>query len=192
MADIDNKEEEKRDSTSVKLFFVVLGLMVAYQLSGWLRAEPEWRSHTSDQGGFVVDVAGSVDQRSLEEVVSSQEIAFEYLMFARGDVQYALAYGNISRGGTGDSLLQAAVVDMAEKVEGKIVSQRADTLAALPVQRARILAADESELNILCLWHGGRLYRLMAGGETETEQNRMDIEHFFRSFRPLVVEKNQP
>ena len=129
---MDKRGEEKRDSTSVKLFFAVLGIIAAYQLSDWMRDEPAWRSHTSEDGTFVVEVAGSVDQRSLEETVSAQEVEFQYLMFARGDVQYALAHGDISAVGTTDSLLQKAVVDMAEKVQGKIVSQRADTLAHCP------------------------------------------------------------
>ncbi|MGB0605522.1 MAG: hypothetical protein ACPGRY_11235, partial [Candidatus Latescibacterota bacterium] len=122
---MDKRGEEKRDSTSVKLFFAVLGIIAAYQLSDWMRDEPAWRSYTSEDGKFVVEVTGSVDQRSLEETVSSQEVEFQYLMFARGDVQYALAHGDISAVGTTDSLLQKAVVDMAEKVQGKIVSQRA-------------------------------------------------------------------
>ena len=113
-------------------------------------------------------------------------------MFARGDVQYALAYGDVSGEAMADSLLRTAVVDMAQKVQGKIVSQRADTLAVLPTQRAQIRAGDESELHLLFLWHGGRLYRLMAGGETEVEQSRTDIERFFRSFRLFVTGQNQP
>ena len=188
---MDKRGEEKRDSTSVKLFFAVLGIIAAYQLSDWMRDEPAWRSHTSEDGTFVVEVAGSVDQRSLEETVSAQEVEFQYLMFARGDVQYALAHGDISAVGTTDSLLQKAVVDMAEKVQGKIVSQRADTLASLPARRARIRAADESELHMLYLWHDGHLYRLMAGGETDVEQSRADIEHFFRSFRLSIAEQSQ-
>ncbi len=188
---MDKRGEDKRDSTSVKLFFAVLGIIAAYQLSDWMRDEPAWRSYTSEDGKFVVEVTGSVDQRSLEETVSSQEVEFQYLMFAREDVQYALAHGDISAVGTTDSLLQTAVVDMAEKVQGKIVSQRADTLASLPARRARIRAADESELHMLYLWHNGRLYRLMAGGETDVEQSRADIEHFFRSFRLSIAEQSQ-
>ena len=191
MARVEKRGEEKRDSTSVKLFFAVLGIIAAYQLSDWMRDEPAWRSHTSEDGTFVVEVAGSVDQRSLEETVSAQEVEFQYLMFARGDVQYALAHGDISAVGTTDSLLQKAVVDMAEKVQGKIVSQRADTLVSLPARRARIRAADESELHMLYLWHDGHLYRLMAGGETDVEQSRADIEHFFRSFRLSIAEQSQ-
>ena len=155
-----------------------------------MRGEPEWRSHTSDQGGYIVDVAGSVDQRSLKETVASQEVEFQYLMFAQGDVQYALAHGDVSGQVTADSILRTAIVEMAKKVQGKIVSQRADTIAVLPAQRAQIRAGDESELYLLCLWHGGRLYRLMAGGETEVEQNRTEIERFFRSFRLIVAGQN--
>ena len=186
MARESKEGSDKRDGASIKLFFIVLGMIVAYQLSDWMRGEPEWRSHTSDQGGYIVDVAGSVDQRSIKETVASQEVEFQYLMFARGDVQYALAYGDVSGEATADSLLRTAVVDMAQKVQGKIVSQRADTLAVLPAQRAQIRAGDESELHLLCLWRGGRLYRLMAGGETEIEQNSTDIERFFGSFRLFV------
>jgi len=187
VAKVSKEATDKREGASVTLFFIVLGMIVAYQLSDWMRGEPDWRSHTSDQGGYIVDVAGSVDQRSIKETVASQEVEFQYLMFARGDVQYALAYGDVSGEATADSLLRTAVVDMAQKVQGKIVSQRADTLAVLPAQRAQIRAGDESEMHLLCLWHGGRLYRLMAGGETEVEQSRTDIERFFRSFRLFVT-----
>ena len=191
MAKVSKEGIDKRDGASVKLFFIVLGMIVAYQLSDWMRGEPDWRSHTSDQGGYIVDVAGSVDQRSIKETVASQEVEFQYLMFARGDVQYALAYGDISGEATADSILRTAVVDMAQKVQGKIVSQRADTLVSLPARRARIRAADESELHMLYLWHDGHLYRLMAGGETDVEQSRADIEHFFRSFRLSIAEQSQ-
>ena len=192
MAGVNKEVIDKREGASVKLFFIVLGMIVAYQLSDWMRGEPDWRSHTSDKGGYIVDVAGSIDKRSIKETVASQEVEFQYLMFARGDVQYALAYGDVSGEATADSLLRTAVIDMAQKVQGKIVSQRADTLAVLPAQRAQIRAGDESELHLLCLWRGERLYKLMAGGETEIEQNSADIERFFGSFRLFVIGQSQP
>jgi hypothetical protein len=191
VAETKNDGESKRDGTSIKLFFVVLGAIVAYQLSGWMRGEAEWRTYTSETGQFVVEVAGSVDQRTLQERLVQNEIEFEYLMFARGNVQYAIAYGEVANAEPTDGLLQAAVASMAEKVQGEISAQHSDTLASVPALRAQIRAADDSELHIRCLWHAGRLYRLMAGGETDEEGNRVDIEHFFSSFRPTSVDQSK-
>lgn len=187
-----DSKDNRRDGTSVKLFFAVLGAIVAYQLNGWMSGEPEWSAHRDERGGFVVDVAGSVDQRALRERLPFGEVEFQFLMFARGDVQYAVAYGDVPGAVSADSALKSAAASLAEKVQGAILSQRADTSAALAGQRVHIRAADESEVQMLCLWHEGRLYRLMAGGQTDVEQNRADIERFFTSFRPIASLREQP
>ena len=187
-----DSKENRRDGTSVKLFFAVLGAIVAYQLNGWMSGEPEWSTHRDEGGGFVVDVTGSVDQRVLRERLAFGEVEFQFLMFARGDVQYAVAYGDVPSAVTADSALKTAATALAEKVQGTVLSQRADTSASLAAQRVHVRAADESELQMLCLWREGRLYRLMAGGETDVEQNRADIERFFASFRPVALVGEQP
>ncbi len=187
-----DSKDNRRDGISIKLFFAVLGAIVAYQLNGWMSGEPDWRTHRDDKGGFVVDVAGSVDQRALRERLAFGEVEFQFLMFARGDVQYAVAFGDVPSAVSADSALTAAATALAEKVQGTLLLQRADTSVSFAAQRVHIRAADESELQMLCLWHEGRLYRLMAGGETDVERNRADVERFFTSFRPVSSVREQP
>ena len=174
---------EKRDSTSIKMFFLVLGAIVVYQLSNWMRGEPEWREFVYEPGAFAVAVAGEPAERTLSETYPFGEVEFQFLTFARGDVQYAVAYGDIPVAVSPDSALVTARRVLVEKVQGEILETSADSLYGKPAHRVQIRAADDSALFLLSVYSEGRLYELMAGGQGEDLHGSADVAHFFSSFR---------
>lgn len=184
----DRAEERggARDTMSIKMFFLVLGAIAAYQLSSWMRGEPEWQEYTYEPGAFVAAVVGEPDERKLSEKYPFGEVEFHFLTFARGDVQYAIAYGDIPASVTADSALVAAREGLVEKVQGEVVETSVDSLAGLPARRVQIRAGDESLLVLIGVWHEGRLYELMAGGEADDMHENVDVQHFIRSFRLLA------
>ncbi|MFT5087859.1 MAG: hypothetical protein ACI906_001227 [Candidatus Latescibacterota bacterium] len=184
----DKTEErgEARDTTSIKMFFLVLGAIAAYQLSSWMRGEPEWREFEYAPGAFVAAVVGDPEELQLSEKYSFGEVEFQFLTFVRSDVQYAIAYGDIPATVTADSALVAVREVLVEKMQGEVLETSADSLAGLPARRVQISAADESSLVLLSMWSEGRLYQLMAGGEADDMDGNTDLQHFFTSFRLVV------
>lgn len=174
---------EKRDSTSIKMFFLVLGAIAVYQLSNWMRDDPEWREFAYEPGAFVVAVTGEPAELTLSESYPFGEVEFSFLTFARGDVQYAVAFGDIPVAISPDSALVSARTALVEKVQGEIIEVDTDSLAGRPARRVQIRAADESALFLLSVYKEGRLYQLMAGGQAEDLSESSDLQHFFSSFR---------
>ena len=115
----------KTDLLSVKLFFVVLGAIVAYNVVHWMRGEPEWEERIYEPGAFAVLTAGRPNLRKLRESLSFGEIEFQYLMFERTDVQYAVAYGDVPKAVQADSAIAARRDAILQKVKGTIVSEAA-------------------------------------------------------------------
>ncbi len=177
------QSSERRDSTSIKMFFLVLGAIAIYQLSSWMRGEPEWREFAYAPGAFVVAVVGDPDERALSEKYPFGAVEFQFITFARADVQYAIAYGDIPAAISPDSALVVARQGLVEKVQGEIRETSADSLSERPALRVQIRAADESALVLLSVYDEGRLYQLMAGGKAEDLHGNADVRHFFSSFR---------
>ena len=61
----------KTDLLSVKLFFVVLGAIAAYNVVNWMRGEPEWEERLYEPGAFAVQTAGRPNLRKLREPLSA-------------------------------------------------------------------------------------------------------------------------
>ena len=108
----------KTDLWSVKLFFVVLGAIVAYNVANWVRGAPEWEERTYEAGAFAVQMAGRPNLRKLREPLPFGEVEFQYLMFERADVQYAVAYGDVPEAVHADSAIAARRDAILQKVEG--------------------------------------------------------------------------
>jgi hypothetical protein len=177
------ENQHGRNAMSVKLFFIVLGAIAAYQLSTWMRGEPEWRELLYEPGGFTVAVVGEPNRRALNEEFAFGQVEFKYLMFARREVQYAVAYGNLPAGIGADSAFAAAREALLKKVDGEVVEERADSLGGMPAWRVQINASDGSTLLLMSTWNNGVLYELMAGGQAEEMREIADLKHFFSSFQ---------
>ena len=173
----------KTDLWSVKLFFVVLGAIVAYHVVDWMRGEPEWEERLYEPGAFAVQTAGRPNLRKLREPLSFGEVEFQYLMFERTDVQYAIAYGDVPEAVQADSAIAARRDAILQKVEGTILSEAAVEMDGHPAWQTQIQAADESLLRMQSLQVGQRLYSLMAVGAPDAFDDPSDIERFFASFR---------
>ena len=115
----------KTDLLSVKLFFVVLGAIAAYNVVNWVRGEPEWEERLYEPGAFAVQTAGRPNLRKLREPLSFGEVEFQYLMFECADVQYAIAYGDVPEAVQADSAIAARRDAILQKVEGTILSEAA-------------------------------------------------------------------
>mgnify|MGYP001189574732 FL=1 len=179
------ERETKRDMFSVKLFFLVLGAIVAYNLNDWLEGEPEWERLAYDPGAFAVQTAGKPDLRKMREDLPFGTVEFQYLMFERGDVQYAIAYGDIPAGVGPDSAMAAAHDAIVAKMDGEILAAAEVDMADRSARQTRIQAADESLVQIQSLLVNRRLYNLMAGGAPYAFDANPDIMHFFSSFELL-------
>lgn len=173
----------KTDLLSVKLFVVVLGAIVAYNVVNWVRGEPEWEERTYEPGAFAVQMAGRPNLRKLREPLSFGEVEFQYLMFERADVQYAIAYGDVPAAVQADSAIAARRDAILQKVEGTILSEAAVEMDGHPARQTQIQAADESLLRLQSLQVGQRLYSLMAVGASYAFDDTSDIERFFSSFK---------
>ena len=173
----------KTDLLSVKLFFVVLGAIAAYNVVNWVRSEPEWEERSYEPGAFTVQVAGRPNLRKLREPLSFGEVEFQYLMFERADVQYAVAYGDVPETVPADSAIAARRDAILQKVKGTILSEDAVEMDGHSAWQTQIQAEDESLLRLQCLQVGQRLYSLMAVGAPYAFDDPSDIERFFASFR---------
>ena len=173
----------KTDLLSVKLFFVVLGAIAAYNVVNWVRSEPEWEERSYEPGAFTVQVAGRPNLRKLREPLSFGEVEFQYLMFERADVQYAVAYGDVPETVPADSAIAAHRDAILQKVKGTILSEDAVEMDEHPAWQTQIQAEDQSLLRLQCLQVGQRLYSLMAVGAPYAFDDPSDIERFFASFR---------
>ena len=176
------EREAKRDMLSVKFFFLVLGAIAAYNLNDWLEGEPGWERLAYEPGGFVVQTAGKPDLRKMRENLPFGEVEFQYLMFERGEVQYAIAYGDIPAGVGPDSAMAAARDAIVAKMDGEILAATEVDMADRPARQTRIQAADESLVEIQSLLVDRRLYNLMVGGAPYAFDANPDILHFFSSF----------
>ena len=173
----------KTDLLSVKLFFVVLGAIAAYNVVNWVRGAPEWEEQTYEAGAFTVQMAGRPNLRKLREPLPFGEIEFQYLMFEHTDVQYAVAYGDVPETVPADSAIAARRDVILHKVKGTILSEAAVEMDAHPAWQTQIQAADQSLLRLQSLQVGQRLYSLMVVGAPYAFDDPSDIERFFASFR---------
>lgn len=173
----------KTDLWSVKIFFVVLGAIVAYNVASWVRGAPEWEERSYEAGAFAVQMAGRPNLRKLREPLPFGEVEFQYLMFERADVQYAVAYGDVPEAVQADSAIAARRDAIVQKVEGTILSEAAVEMDGHPAWQTQIQAADQSRLRLQSLQVGQRLYSLMAVGAPSAFDDPADIERFFASFR---------
>ena len=96
--------------------------------------------------------------------LSFGEVEFQYLMFERADVQYAIAYGDVPEAVQADSATAARRDAILQKVQGTILSEAAVEMDGHPARQTQIQAADESLLRLQSLQVGQRLYSLMAVG----------------------------
>ena len=176
------ERESQRDMLSVKLFFLVLGAIAAYNFNDWLEGEPEWERLVYEPGAFAVQTAGKPDLRKMREDLPFGEVEFQYLMFERSEVQYAIAYGDIPAGVGPDSAMAAARDAIVAKMDGEILGAAEVDVADRPARQTRIQAADESLVQIQSLLVDRRLYNLMAGGAPYAFDANPDILHFFSSF----------
>ena len=177
------ERETKRDFFSVKLFFLILGGIAAYNISGWMRGEPEWEVLAYEPGAFEVQTAGKPNLRKLHEEMPFGELAFQYLMFERKEVQYAIAYADVPAGVAADSAIAARRDMMLRKMEGKMLAETAIDMAGLPARQTKIRAADKSLLQLQSLMVGKRFYSLMAAGAPYAFDDNPDIALFFTSFK---------
>ena len=99
--------------------------MSAYNVVDWMRGAPEWEERTYEPGAFTVQMAGQPNLRKLREPLSFGEVEFQYLMFERADVQYAIAYGDVPEAVHADSAIAARRDAILQKVEGTILSEAA-------------------------------------------------------------------
>ncbi len=180
---MSTEHQNGRNTRSVKLFFIVLGAIAAYQLSSWVRGEPPWRELVYEPGAFTVDVVGEPDRRTISEEFAFGQVEFQFLTFSRGEVQYAVAYGNLPAGIGADSAFAATREALVRKVGGEVVDERADSLGSMPAWRVRVNASDGSTLLLVNAWNNGTLYELMAGGQAEEMRDNADLKRFFSSFQ---------
>ncbi len=173
----------KTDLLSVKLFFVVLGAIVAYNVVNWVRGDLEWEERLHEPGAFAVQTAGRPNLRNLREPLSFGEVEFQYLMFERADVQYAVAYGDVPGAIQADSAIAARRDAILQKVQGTILSEVAVEMDGYPAWQTQIQAADQSLLRMQSLQVDQRLYSLMVVGAPYAFDDPADIERFFASFR---------
>jgi len=178
-----NVREVKKDFFSVKLFFLILGGIAAYNINDWLRGEPEWEELSYDSGGFVAQTAGKPDLRKLREKLAFGEVEFQFLMFERGEIQYAITYGEIPESISADSAIAANRDAILRKVEGKILDEEDVVLGGHPARKIRIQAADESLMRVQSTQVGQRLYSLMAAGAPYLFNDNPELLRFFSSFR---------
>lgn len=180
---MDEAGEDKKDFFSVKLFFLILGGIAAYNISGWLSSEPEWEELAYEPGAFVVQVAGKPESRKLSEDLPFGEVEFQYLMFERMKVQYAIAYGDVPAGVSADSAMTVRRDRMLRKMEGKMLAEATIEMSGHPARQTRIQASDESLLLLQSLQVGTRLYSLMAAGPPHVFADNPEIGLFFASFK---------
>ncbi len=173
----------KTDLLSVKLFFLVLGAIVAYHVVDWMRGAPEWEKRSYEPGAFAVQMAGRPNLRKLREPLSFGEVEFQYLMFERTEVQYAVAYGDVPEAVQADSAIAAHRDAILRKVKGTILSEATVEMDGHPAWQTQIQAADQSLLRLQSLQVGQRLYSLMAVGAPYAFDDPSDVERFFASFR---------
>ena len=173
----------KTDLWSVKLFFGVLGAIVAYNVVDWVRGAPEWEEQTYEEGAFAVQMAGRPNLRKLREPLPFGEVEFQYLMFERADVQYAVAYGDVPEAVPADSAIAARRDAIVQKVKGTILLEAAVDMDGHSARQTQIQATDQSLLRLQSLQVGQRLYSLMAVGAPHAFDDPADIERFFASFK---------
>ena len=176
----------KTDILSVKLFLLILGGIAAYYVSSWIRGEPEWEELVYEPGAFGVQIAGKPNLRKLREEFAFGQMEFQYLMFERKEVQYAISFGDVPAGVAADSAIAANRDVMLKKMQGKILAEEAVELAGHPARQTRIRASDESLLELRSGQVGQRLYSLMAAGAPHLIDDNPDIPLFFSSFKLLA------
>lgn len=175
--------DNKQDFFSVKLFFLILGGIAAYNISGWMQGEPEWEVLTYEPGAFLVQTAGKPDLRKLPEELPFGEVEFEYLMFAHNEVQYAISYGEVPAEVAADSATAARRDRMLLKAEGEILAEKMVQLSGQPARQTLIKASDKSLLQLQSLQVGTKLYSLMAAGAPSAFDDNSDVALFFASFK---------
>jgi len=180
---MSDTRDNKKDFFSAKLFFLILGGIAAYNLSNWMSSEPEWEEMAYESGAFFAKTAGKSDLRKLREDLPFGEVEFQYLMFARNDVQYAISYGEIPVGVGADSATVSRRDRMLSKMEGEMLAEEMVEMSGHPARQTKIRASDKSLLRLQSLQVGTRLYSLMAAGAPDAFDDNPDIALFFASFR---------
>ena len=182
---------KQNNSISIKLFFVVIFLVGAYQIINLLRDEPEWKTYNPENKLFTLDVSGDPNRRIVEEAFKFGTVPFEFIMFSRGNFQYAISYAEIPETIAGISSTELAINASKKLMQSELIKVFKDSISSVSGQRVIIEASDGSELVQLIAWYRGYLFRLMVVGEGVTEtQSSGDIEHFFQSFNFSDVTPN--
>ena len=176
-------KSHKNNTLSIKLFFSVIILIVIYQVIGLMRGPQEWREYTAQFELFILDVSGDIDRRVIKESFEFGEVSFDFMMFARRNLQYAVSHAELPETISGKSVVHFAINSSKKMMQTESIKVYEDSLYKVPGQRVVIEAPDGSQLTQLMASYRGRLFRLMAVGEGVDGIRQVgDVEHFFRSF----------
>ena len=188
MSRLRENTPKRNNSISIKLFFVVISVVSAYQLANLLRDEPEWETYSHENKLFTLDISGDLNRRIVEEAFKFGVVSFDFIMFSRGDFQYAMSYAEVPETVAGTSIIDLAIKASKKMMRSELTKVYKDSVSNVSGQRVIIEAPDGSELVQLIAWYRGYLFRLMVVGEGVTEaQSSRDVEHFFRSFEFLKI-----
>ncbi len=191
MSRMTNNTPKQNNSISIKLFFVVIFLVGAYQIINLLRGDPEWKTYNPENKLFTLDVSGDPSRRIVEEAFEFRTVSFDFIMFSRGNFQYAISYAEIPETIAGIYSTELAINASEKLMQSESIKVFKDSVSNVSGQRVIIEAPDGSELVQLIAWYRGYLFRLMVVGEGVTEtQSSGDVEHFFRSFNFSNVTPN--
>jgi hypothetical protein len=187
MVKMTAKKPQENNTLSIKLFFVVIFLILAYQALSFFRGQPEWRSYNPENKLFTLDVSGDIDRRVIEEAFQFGEVPFDFIMFSRGSVQYAVSHAELPDTISGRSIIHFAINSSKKMMQTESVEVLKDSLSHILGKRVVIEAPDGSELVQLVGWHQGNLFRLMVvGKDLSGGQSSGDVERFLRSFKFLT------
>ena len=152
-------------------------------MTGLMRGPQEWREYTAQFELFILDVSGDIERRVIKESFEFGEVSFDFMMFARRNLQYAVSHAELPETISGKSVVHFAINSSKKMMQTESVKVYEDSLYKVPGLRVVIEAPDGSQLIQLMAWNRGRLFRLMAVGEgVDGMQQVGDVEHFFKSF----------
>tara|TARA_B100000579_G_scaffold32086_1_gene22428 strand:- start:26 stop:622 length:597 start_codon:yes stop_codon:yes gene_type:complete len=190
MVKMTTNKSKENNTFSIKLFFVVIFLIVAYQALSFFGDEPEWRSYNPENKLFTLDVSGDIDRRIIEEVFQFGDVPFDFITFSKGSVQYAVSHAELPDTVSGRPIIDFAINSSKKMMQIESVEVLKDSLSHVLGQRVLIEAPDGSEFVQLVAWHQGNLFRLMVVGKgLSGGQSSRDVEHFLRSFNFLTSNK---
>ena len=129
MSRMGHSNLKQNNSISIKLFFVVIFLVGAYQIINLLRDEPEWKTYNPENKLFTLDVSGDPNRRIVEEAFKFGTVPFEFIMFSRGNFQYAISYAEIPETIAGISSTELAINASKKLMQSELIKVFKDSLA---------------------------------------------------------------